>query len=41
MVAMSTHSRSGLSRMVRGSVAEEVMRQVKVPVIMMHPAVKA
>ena len=41
MVAMSTHSRCGLSRMVRGSVAEEVMRQVKVPVIMMHPAVKA
>jgi nucleotide-binding universal stress UspA family protein len=38
MVAMSTHNRSGLSRMVRGSVAEEVMRRVKVPVIMMHPA---
>lgn len=37
LVAMSTHSRSGLSRMVRGSVAEEVMRRVKVPVIMMHP----
>ncbi len=37
MVAMSTHRRSGFSRMMRGSVAEEVMRRVKVPVIMMQP----
>jgi len=41
MVAMTTHGRRGISRMMKGSVAEEVMRHVSVPVIMMHPEVMA
>jgi nucleotide-binding universal stress UspA family protein len=38
LVAMSTHGRSGLSRVVFGSVAEQVLRHVNVPVLMMRPA---
>ena len=38
MIAMATHGRKGLSRMVRGSVAEDVLRHVTVPVVLMHPA---
>jgi len=34
LVAMSTHGRSGLSRLVVGSVAEEVVRKVGVPVLL-------
>ena len=34
LVAMSTHGRSGLSRLVMGSVAEEVVRKVGVPVLL-------
>jgi nucleotide-binding universal stress UspA family protein len=34
LVAMSTHGRSGLSRLVMGSVAEEVVRNSRVPVLL-------
>jgi len=34
LVAMSTHGRSGLSRLVMGSVAEEVVRNARVPVLL-------
>ena len=34
LVAMSTHGRSGLSRLVMGSVAEEVVRNAEVPVLL-------
>jgi nucleotide-binding universal stress UspA family protein len=37
MVAMATHSRSGLSHFVLGSVAEQVLRGVDVPVMLLHP----
>ncbi len=36
MVAMATHGRSGLSRLVLGSVAEAVIRAVQVPVLLMR-----
>lgn len=36
LVAMSTHGRSGLSRLVMGSVAEEVVRKAGVPVLLMR-----
>ncbi len=36
LVAMSTHGRSGLSRLVMGSVAEEVVRHAKVPVLLVR-----
>jgi nucleotide-binding universal stress UspA family protein len=34
LVAMSTHGRSGLSRLVLGSVAEQVVRHATVPVLL-------
>lgn len=34
MIVMSTHGRTGLRRAVLGSVAEEIMRQVRVPVLL-------
>ena len=37
-IAISTHGRSGLRHMVLGSVAEEVVRNSKVPVICYPPA---
>jgi nucleotide-binding universal stress UspA family protein len=37
LVAMSTHGRSGLSRLVMGSVAEEVVRNAGVPVLLWRP----
>ncbi len=36
LVAMSTHGRSGLSRLVMGSVAEEVVREARVPVLLLR-----
>lgn len=36
LVAMVTHARSGLSRVVRGSVAEEVLHGVSVPVMLIR-----
>ena len=37
MVAMSTHGRSGVSRMVFGSVADQVMREAGIPVLLVRP----
>lgn len=36
LVAMVTHSRQGLSRLFSGSVAEEVVRQLAVPVMLVN-----
>ncbi len=36
LVAMSTHARSGLSRLVRGSVAEDVLRHTQLPVLLLR-----
>lgn len=38
LIAMATHGRSGLGRLVLGSVAERVLRSVGVPVLLMRPA---
>jgi nucleotide-binding universal stress UspA family protein len=40
MVAMATHGRGGLGRLVMGSVAERVLRSVSVPVLLMRPEVQ-
>jgi nucleotide-binding universal stress UspA family protein len=37
LIVMGTHGRSGLSRMVLGSVAESVMRQAHCPVLTVKP----
>lgn len=37
-VAMATHGRTGLRRLLMGSVAESVVRRAKVPVILYPPA---
>ncbi len=37
-IAMSTHGRSGLSRLVFGSVADQVMREAGIPVLMVRPS---
>jgi len=37
LVALSTHGRSGVARLVRGSVAEEVLRLSPVPVLLANP----
>tara|TARA_R110002072_G_scaffold28182_3_gene90769 strand:+ start:346 stop:1194 length:849 start_codon:yes stop_codon:yes gene_type:complete len=37
LVAMSTHGASGISRWVRGSVAERVLRRCPVPLLMANP----
>lgn len=37
LIAMATHGRSGLSRLVMGSVAERVLRSVTAPVLLLRP----
>ena len=37
LIAMSTHGRTGASRLVRGSVAERVLRHSPVPVLLANP----
>jgi nucleotide-binding universal stress UspA family protein len=37
LIAMTSHGRSGLSRMVRGSVAERVLRHAKQPLLICNP----
>ncbi len=37
VIAMSTHGRSGLARMVIGSVADEVVRRSHLPVLLVRP----
>jgi nucleotide-binding universal stress UspA family protein len=36
LIAMSTHGRSGLGRLLFGSVAEQVLRHADVPVLMIR-----
>jgi len=36
LIAMSTHGRSGLGRLVFGSVAQAVLRHVEIPVFLMR-----
>lgn len=36
LIAMTTHGRSGLGRIVRGSVAEEVLRHAQCPVLVVR-----
>lgn len=37
LVAMATHGRTGLNRIIRGSVAEHLLHHVDVPVLLFHP----
>jgi nucleotide-binding universal stress UspA family protein len=37
LIAMTTHGREGLSRLLAGSVAESVLHKAKVPVLMVRP----
>src|SRR6185295_19030643 len=37
LIAISSHGRRGLVRMIAGSVAEEVLRHAEVPVLITHP----
>jgi nucleotide-binding universal stress UspA family protein len=41
LVVMSTHGRSGLKRLVLGSVTEDVLRQVEVPLLVTRPEIPA
>lgn len=38
LIAMTTHGRSGISRLMVGSVAEEIVRRSHVPVLMVRPS---
>jgi nucleotide-binding universal stress UspA family protein len=38
MVAMATHKRGGLGRLMPGNVAEPVLRGLDIPVLLVHPA---
>jgi nucleotide-binding universal stress UspA family protein len=37
LIAMTTHGRSGFSRMVMGSIADEVVRRSHLPVLLLRP----
>ncbi|HXX95331.1 MAG TPA: universal stress protein, partial [Planctomycetota bacterium] len=37
LIAMATHGRTGFSRLIRGSVAEQVLRSSRVPVYVVRP----
>ncbi|MBI4674511.1 MAG: universal stress protein [Chloroflexi bacterium] len=39
LIAMSTHGRSGLARMVIGSVADEIVRHAPAPVLLVRPEI--
>ncbi|HLY73546.1 MAG TPA: universal stress protein [Planctomycetota bacterium] len=41
LIAMSTHGRGGVSRLVRGSVAESVLRRALVPLLVTRPGAHA
>ena len=40
MIVMATHGRTGLTRLLMGSVAEEVVRKATCPVLTVKPAAK-
>jgi nucleotide-binding universal stress UspA family protein len=37
MIAMSTHGRSGLQRLMIGSVADKIVHHANVPVLLVRP----
>lgn len=39
LVAMTTHSRSGLGRVLFGSVAQHLLQQLPIPILLFHPPV--
>lgn len=39
LIAMTTHGREGISRLLSGSVAESVLHKSKIPVLMVRPEV--
>ena len=41
LIVMSTHGRTGASRLVLGSVADRLVRQLHCPFILVHPAIAA
>ncbi|MBC7396852.1 MAG: universal stress protein [Bdellovibrionales bacterium] len=41
LIALATHGRKGLNRMVLGSITEEVIRTSKIPVLSIGPSLKA
>lgn len=41
MVAMTTHGRTGLSRLLFGSVAAELVRRLQVPILLLRPVSKS
>jgi nucleotide-binding universal stress UspA family protein len=40
LIVMGTHARSGLSRMMTGSVAENILRNAEIPVLITPPKMK-
>ena len=40
IIAMPTHGRSGLERLIEGSVAEQILRHTNVPMLLTHHAVR-
>jgi nucleotide-binding universal stress UspA family protein len=40
LIALATHGRSGVSRLLMGSVAEQVIRHTPVPVLVVRPELK-
>jgi len=40
LIALTTHGRTGLKRLLRGSVADEVLQRAKTPVLVFRPAVQ-
>jgi nucleotide-binding universal stress UspA family protein len=38
LVAMTTHARTGLSKLLYGSIAEHLLHHAKVPILLLHPA---
>ena len=41
MVAMVTHGRKGLERLIAGSIAEHVLHHSTTPLLLLHPVVVA
>ena len=37
LVAMTTHARAGLSKLLYGSIAEHLLHHAKVPIMLLHP----
>jgi nucleotide-binding universal stress UspA family protein len=38
LVAMTTYARSGISKLLYGSIAEHLMRKARIPIMVLHPA---